>query len=317
MSEASPRVLLVDDHRQLLDAVSAMLTAHDFDIVATATDGFEAADAARRTNPDVIVLDVDMPGLDGFQTVRAIREAGLADTPIVFLSMHDADDIVSHAFRSGAKGYVLKRRIGRDLVSALGQALSGRFFVPSLEALFNLTGGTGHAMQLHVGLEPFLDELAGFFELALERGDATCVIATEPCRDGLMERLRRRGWESGSCNRLRVIDAATALSRVMLHGFPDRDRLAEIAAELEEYRLTTAESASSHLTVFGNMVMALREEGNAEAILPLERTWNSVTRDLPFFTLCGYATTCFHEAMPGLWPGACAEHRVLSHAADV
>ena len=67
-----PRVLLVDDHRRFLDTVSAMLSP-DFDVVGVATDGTQAVDSAARLNPDVIVMDVQMPGLDGFQTLRAIK----------------------------------------------------------------------------------------------------------------------------------------------------------------------------------------------------------------------------------------------------
>src|SRR5262245_560974 len=88
-----PRVFLVDDHRQVLDAVSAML-ADDFDVVGVATDGSQALDTVRQVDPDVIVLDVDMPGLDGFQTLRAFKRGGLPTPPAVFLSMHDADDII-------------------------------------------------------------------------------------------------------------------------------------------------------------------------------------------------------------------------------
>ena len=86
-----PRVLLVDDHRRFLDTVSAILSP-DFDVVGVATDGAQAVDSAARLNPDVIVMDVQMPGLDGFQTLRAIKQSGLRDTPSVFLSMHDADE---------------------------------------------------------------------------------------------------------------------------------------------------------------------------------------------------------------------------------
>jgi CheY-like chemotaxis protein len=148
------------------------MLSDDFDVAGVATDGTQALETARQVHPDVIVLDVDMPGLDGFQTVRALEQGGLATTPIVFLSMHDADEIVSEAFRCGGRGYVLKTRVGRDLVNALHQALLGRVFVPSLGALLQLANGGVHAMQLHDGVESFLDGLAAFFDLALQRGDA-------------------------------------------------------------------------------------------------------------------------------------------------
>src|SRR5688572_31815956 len=172
-----PRVLLVDDQGPVLEAVSAFL-ADDFDVVGAAADGRQALDMARRLHPDVIVLDIEMPGLDGFQTIRALAHAGLPDIPVVFLSMHQADEIVGRAFACGGRGYVQKSRATRDLPTALEQALVGRSFVPSLTSLSTLTNGGGHAMQLHRDGKSLLDGLAACFDLALRRGDATCVIAT-------------------------------------------------------------------------------------------------------------------------------------------
>jgi len=205
-----PRVVLVDDHRHVLDRMSAML-ADDFDVVGVATEGSQALQTARRVDPDVIVLDVDMPGLDGFQTLRALKQEGLAATPAVFLSMHEADEIIDAAFQCGARGYVVKSHLGRDLASALDQALLGGLFVPSLTSLFRLTHASMHAMQVHRDVETFVDGLAFFFDLALRRGDATCVIASEPVREGLSVRLRARGWHVGGSSghkRILVIDAS-------------------------------------------------------------------------------------------------------------
>ena len=70
-------------------------------------------------------------------------------------------------------------------------------------------------------------------------------------------------------------------------------------------------------SIFGNVVMTLSEAGNATAVIALETLWNTLTHDLPFLTLCGYETSCFHDGVPDLWPLACAEHRALTHASDV
>jgi CheY-like chemotaxis protein len=315
-----PRVLLVDDHRQFLDAVSGMLS-DEFDVVGATTDGTQALEIVPQLNPDVIVLDVEMPGLNGFQTLRAVQQAGFASTPAVFLSMHDRDEYVSEAFRCGARGYVIKPRASRDLAPALDQALLGGAFVPSLTSLLQLANGGGvHAMQLRHDPEFFIDDLASFFDLALTRGDATCVIATAEIRAGLDERLRARGWDVGGSSghkRYIVIDAADALKRFMRDGLPDANRLAEIAAELDQYRRTAAEGTTPRLTIFGNMVEVLSVEGNTSAMISLESLWTALTHDLPFITLCGYATSCFHDGVPDLWPETCNAHRVLSHATDV
>ena len=313
-----PRVLLADDHRLVLEAVSRIL-ADEFDVVATAADGAEAIDLARRCQPDAIVLDVDMPGLDGFQALRAFEREGLPKIPAVFLSLHDAEEIVDEAFRCGGLGYVLKSRAGRDLAAALDQALAGKRFVPALTTLFRLAPGGVHAMQLHRGPESLIGGLAASFHLALRRGGAVCAIATEAVRRGLEERLRSRGWNvdgPSGAGRYLAIDAGDALKRFMRNGLPDRDQLAEIAAELDQYRRAVA-GPTAPLTVFGNMVAALSAAGNADAVIALEREWNVLTDGLPVFTLCGYSTACFHEGVPSLWAGAGTEHAALSHANDV
>ena len=315
----SPRVLVVDDHRNILHLVSEIL-APDFEVVGLATDGQQALEIARRVDPDVIVLDVDMPVMNGFQMVRALQYDGAPIRPIVFLSAYDADDIVAEAFRCGGRGYVLKFRVSRDLPSALDQALMGRLFVPSLTTFFSLAPKGGHAMQLRVGVDAMLDDLAAYFDLALRRGDATCVIATPRMRGGLAARLRARGWHVDGPSghpRYRTLDAEGVLTRCIRYGRPDTDRLAGIVAELEEYRLAVADRAASRLTLFSTMVESLGKEGKTQAVIDVERLWTTLTHDLPFVTLCGYSTSCFHTRVPDLWSDVCTEHGMLSHANDV
>jgi DNA-binding NarL/FixJ family response regulator len=313
-----PKVLLVDDHRQILDAVSAMLAGH-FDVVGLATDGHHAIDNARQTTPDVIVLDINMPTLDGFQTVRALQRAGLARIPVVFLSIHEHDEYVSDAFRCGGRGYVVKSSISRDLMHALDHVLAGRAFVPSITSLLPLAAGGGHAMLLHDESTSSLDGIAVCLDRALQSGDATCVIATRRIRQGLSDRLRARGWDVGESSRhsrVRVIDAAGGVDGFVRDGVPDASRLAEIASELDHYRRGVA-GASSRLVVFGNMAATLTADGNGTAALELEHLWSTLTRDLPFLTICGYTPSCFHDGAADVWSGVCAHHWVVSHAGSV
>jgi len=311
-----PRVLLVDDHRGMLERVSALL-ADDFDVAGTATEGGAGVELARRINPDVVVLDVHMTGLDGFQTIDALRQDG-STAPVVFLSMVEADDHVGEAFRRGGRGYVIKSRVARDLPTALDQVLRGRMFAPSLTSLVHETHGCGHGLHLRGGSESFLDELASFFDLALRRGDATCVMASADIREGLVGRLRPLGWEMGgaaSHQRCRVVDADDALSTFMRNGRPDADVLAEIVAELDQYRRATTDAVTSRLTIFGNLAGVLVDDGNVEGALHLESLWDTLTRGLPFFTLCGYSEACFEADQYDLWARLCAEHQAVIPAA--
>jgi hypothetical protein len=175
-------------------------------------------------------------------------------------------------------------------------------------------------MQLDADEESFADDLARCFDRALRRGDATCAIATPPVLDRLGDGLRARGGDVGGSPghaRYLAIDAADALSRCMRNGFPDVDRLAEIVRELDAYRAGAPAGATSRLTQFGNMVVSLCAEGNAPAALAIENLWSTLTRDLPFLTICAYRSSCFHAGVPSLWSDVCAEHQALTHARDV
>jgi len=126
-NENRPRVLLADDHPSVIEYVSNLLS-RDFEVVGVVSDGLLVADAVKQTHPDLIVMDISMPGLDGIRTAQSLRRS--KDTPkIVFLTVADDEEYISAAFAAGALGYVLKVRLQSDLISALNEALLGRTFV--------------------------------------------------------------------------------------------------------------------------------------------------------------------------------------------
>jgi DNA-binding NarL/FixJ family response regulator len=121
------RVLLADDHGDFLRKVCGELST-EFEIVDTAANGEEAIDAVRRLDPDVLVIDISMPILDGLQAAARLRD-GHCRTKVVFLTIHEQSDFVSAAFAAGASGYVSKRHLGSDLVPAIREVLQGHTFI--------------------------------------------------------------------------------------------------------------------------------------------------------------------------------------------
>jgi CheY-like chemotaxis protein len=313
-----PKILLADDHTPILDWASKLL-ANDFEVVATVTDGRQALNAARRLEPDVVVLDITMPDLDGFQTAQELKQAGSCAT-VVFLTMHQEDEYVTEAIRCGAKAYVLKTRARWDLPSAIYHALAGRQFLPSLAPLA-ITAGGSHVAQFHANDDrSWLDEAAGFLSTALRRGDAVAVVLTESNREVIGFRMKKRGWDVGELERqgrYLAFDAAESLTQVMRNGQPDADSLAEIVHGLERARLASARSPHSRLALIGEIAVPLCRSGNLEAVLQLEQLWNDLTRPLPFLTVCAYPIECFdRKVAPGLLPGVCVQHSVISHATE-
>ena len=125
------RVLLADDHQDFLEAVARLLEP-EFEVVQTAGDGQRLIDEAARLEPDVLVLDISMPVLNGIEAARQLRGAG-SRAKIVFLTVHQDPDYVRGALEAGALGYVAKSRLASDLPLALREALAGRSFVsPSI-----------------------------------------------------------------------------------------------------------------------------------------------------------------------------------------
>jgi DNA-binding NarL/FixJ family response regulator len=126
-----PRVLLADDQQEIREAVSHLLES-DFEVIATAENGQRALELAPKLSPDVVVLDICMPIVNGIETAERLRDSGSHST-VVFLTMHEDSDFLNVAFSTGALGYVLKSSAGTDLIPAIHQALQGnRFVSPSI-----------------------------------------------------------------------------------------------------------------------------------------------------------------------------------------
>jgi DNA-binding NarL/FixJ family response regulator len=123
------RVVLVDDHAVLRDGLKALFSgARDMEVVGEAGDGREAIRQILQLEPDVAVMDIAMPGLNGIEAVRAIREHG-SKTRILMLSMHSTSEFVFRALEAGADGYVLKQCAGMEVVTAVRSVQAGRRYL--------------------------------------------------------------------------------------------------------------------------------------------------------------------------------------------
>jgi DNA-binding NarL/FixJ family response regulator len=119
-------VLLADDNIKMLESVARLLGS-GYRVVATADNGLKALEAARRLNPDVVLLDIEMPEMNGIRAAQLMRQIGLR-AKILFLTIHDDEDYLSAA-RAYGDGYLLKSRMGSDLRPAIEEAFCGGFFV--------------------------------------------------------------------------------------------------------------------------------------------------------------------------------------------
>ena len=126
-----PSVLIVDDNASILTRAAGVLNT-SCAIVGTDIEGRAAIDAAATLQPDVIVLDISMPGMNGFEVAAALRKAG-STAALIFFTVHQDEAFITVALAGGALGYVVKHRLSTDLGYAVREAHAGRRFVSPLD----------------------------------------------------------------------------------------------------------------------------------------------------------------------------------------
>jgi DNA-binding NarL/FixJ family response regulator len=126
------RVLIADDLETVLEAVVALLR-DSFNVVGMASDGQTALTTILKLEPDLVVLDISMPGMTGIDVARELKSRGNS-ARIVFLTVHEDSDIIATCLSAGALGYVLKALMDSDLIPAMNEALAGRVFVSRLSS---------------------------------------------------------------------------------------------------------------------------------------------------------------------------------------
>jgi DNA-binding NarL/FixJ family response regulator len=145
-----PSVLIADDHIIVSQGLQSLLE-DEFDIVGTVTNGRALIEATRQLRPDVLVVDISMPILNGLDAVRQLRREG-DETKVVFLTMHAEAQIAMEAIRIGATGYVLKQAAGDELVAAIHASMKGRTYLTPYIAqdMLQLLIGSRYRQEKHL-----------------------------------------------------------------------------------------------------------------------------------------------------------------------
>ena len=125
------KVIIADDHHLVRQGIRALLENEDgFEVVGEAKDGREALELAEKFDPDVLVMDINMPRLDGIEAAQRIQDMQLK-TQVLILSMYSDESLIRKAFKSGVKGYLLKRSVTEDLLQAVEAASKREIYISS------------------------------------------------------------------------------------------------------------------------------------------------------------------------------------------
>jgi DNA-binding NarL/FixJ family response regulator len=309
------RVVVADDHQELGKAATGLL-APTCDVVATVRDGASAIAATSEFKPDVVVLDIAMPGLDGFQTASRIQASG-SPARIVFLSNFAGDDFVLAGVTRGASGFVSKSEMHRDLAEAVSHVAEGRWFVPSASVLPQWRRAAGHRHDLlpYATDEHLVNAVTGFVDSALEAGDSIVAVVSPRHRQALDAEFERRGVDVAALTgsgRYTAVGSSMALESILAGGVPDAGLFAAAMEPLVQRGLSAATGSSAHVTVFGEIAPLLGARGDVDAMLALEQIASEYTATRPVSILCCYSTGRFEDA--AMHAGICGHHSTVVSA---
>jgi DNA-binding NarL/FixJ family response regulator len=334
-------VLVVDDSEPFRRLVcSTLQNKLELRTIVEASDGVEAIELAQALQPDLVLLDIGLPKLNGIEAARRIRELA-PRSKILFVSQESSVDIVQAAFSVGASGYVVKMDAGRELPLAVKAVLRGERFVGIRFAGRGFTGasdapthGSARGNKVVVPLQRqdmevarrhevgfysddlcFLDDLTQFIGAALKAGNAVIVVATELHRDGLLPRLQAHGLDIGAAieqGRYISLDAADTLSTFMVEGLPDPARFLRVASDLVVTAAKAAKGDHPRVAACGECAPILWAQGKADAAIRLEHLWDEVAKSYDVDILCGYPLGSFQGGMGShIFDKLCAAHSAV------
>jgi len=311
-------ILVADDFEGWRRQVRSLLRERpEWQVIAEASDGSEAVQKAEDLKPDLIVLDIGLPKLNGIEAARRIQQIS-PSSKIVFLSQNNDHDVVRAALGTGALGYVLKTDAQNELLPAVDGVLRGKQFVSSGLKGYEFTDTAEekaphcHEVLFYSDEAILLDTFARFIAVALKSGRAAIVVITESHSDGLVSRLKAQGLDVDAATQQGTyiqLDVAKTLSTFMVDGMPDATRFFEFAAGLIEAAAKAAREPHRGVVACGEDPSVLWAEGKADAAIRLEQLCDEVAKAFGLDMLCGYTLSSFHgEEDEHVFQSICAEH---------
>ena len=302
------RILIVDDHDGFRRFIRSRLEKMvGLQVVGEASDGLEALQKARELQPQLILLDIGLPKLNGLETAKRLQIFA-PKTKILFLTIESDPDVIQQALKVAA-GYVHKSHAQSDLLSAIETVLKGQQFIgPDSE----ISGGTdaqsggSHEIVFCPDEATLLDKLTHFIAKALHAGNPAIVWATEPHRKSLLERLRSKGVDIETATQQGMYVASDVAEP------PDERTLDSIIRRLNE---TASKRGKKHprAAVCGERAGRMWAEGKTDAAIHLEQLLNKLVKIHDMDILCVYPSPQ-RQQDDSAFKNLCAQHTAVYSA---
>jgi DNA-binding NarL/FixJ family response regulator len=297
------RILVVEDHAPFRRLTCTALQRRTEFQTIEAADGLEAIRKAEELQPDLILLDINLPGTHGFEVAKQIRRLA-PHARLLFMSQESSPDIVRQALSLGARGYIQKLSAATDLLPAIDAVLAGQRFVSRRLAFTESTAAPAprrHEILFCPDDAAVVDGFARFIAAALNAGDAGIVLVTKSHRKLFMQELRAQGVEiDGAIERgvCLLFDADVA---------PDSSRFLEA---IDGVRAAAAKAGKAHprIAFCGERAGRLWASGRTSEAVQLEQFCGELAHDVDI--LCAYPVpyTEDNQALTRI----CADHTAVS-----
>jgi DNA-binding NarL/FixJ family response regulator len=336
----SIRILVADDYQGWRQQARQLLRAQaNFQIVAEASDGIEAVQKAEELRPDLILLDIGLPKLNGLEAARRIRKLS-PESKIIFLTQETSADVVQEALLLGGLGYVVKAHAGNELIAAVRAAIQGKQFVGSglsgqmsadavdeqnPHRLFNdEAAGTRpdekeiachHEVQFFSDDTSLLAGFASFIQAGLESGNAVIAVVSKSHQERLIQRLQALDVDVATATRegrYLPLDVDETLSTFMVNDIPDPVRFFKAARQIILAVAKGAKGKPLRVSACGQCAPTLWTQGNPDAAILLERLWDEIVKIYKIDILCGYVLDRFQrEQETHIYEKICAQHTAV------
>jgi DNA-binding NarL/FixJ family response regulator len=313
------RILVVEDHVLWQElAVRTLREQPGLQIIGVVADGLEAVQQAEELQPDLVLLDIGLPRLNGIEVAKRVRKVA-PGARILFVSQESSSEIVRETVRVGGLGYIHKPH-GSELLPAIQAVRKGtKFFGRGLEAQES-SGDTEdhtlghHNVQFCSDDGVFLEAVARFVAAALRAGGAAIAIVTKSHWDDLLESLRAEDLDiDGAVRRGTCIwqDARETLSTIMVNGMPDPVLFLDGLRGLVESASRATKGKSTRVAICGERTGLLWAEGKADAAIRLEQLCNELRKTHQVDVLCAYAFGLPALTDQHAFGYICAEHSAV------